>query len=950
MTVSQTNNTLCIHLCNLRSIVNKYDYVSNHLKVNSNVDILFVTETWLTPLVSDAAVCPDGFSIMRADRSSSKCGGVCVIYKSHLNFSRVTCNNMYGLSDKGIELLCVELDLVSSVKRFCCLYVPPSSSCENDIMINVCKSLRTLSVDRLALYILGDFNLPYICWDTLTVAAKGNDAHNTFLDFALTECLQQCITEPTHNKGNVLDLLLCNPIAKNDLLNTSVHPPISATCDHLLVSFTIKLYEESNNPNSKCSIFPDYKNGNYPAIIQSLTLVDWQAIIDYEKDLQSIFDKFIAILLSLIDKYVPKRTINKSKQPKVPLHIRKLLKQKLQVYKKTKTGESSKEEYKTKSHEYDAAVRQWNDHVEQQICLQPSSKKFYNFYKRKMKTKSSIPPLLKNGSWCYTDADKANALNSFFYTVFTVDNGSPLHIQPKQVEQMEDFAINSSDVHTALVKLKDKITRTPEGVPPYFIKRIAPAILPFLTFFFNASLNSGFVPSQWKSAIVVPVFKKGDQNQPNNYRPISLTSSFSRIMESILHQKILSHLLDKSLISPNQFGFLPEKSPCSQILSCLHEWITSYCEDETTHVFYADISKAFDSVSHSKLVSVIKSYKLNIFTVNWIAEFLQNRNQQVVINDTLSPPCEISSGVPQGSIIGPLLFIIYMNDIDNCAENLNDVGGVSLFADDTKFYSRGATELQACLDNFDLWLKSRQLNLAVNKCHTFHIGKSKSHHPPFTINNTAISSSHVVKDLGISLSDNLKWATHVNRVYRNALFSSYHIIRFSKTRNIWVLLKLYKAYVRPKVEYSTPVWSPSLKGDIRKIEKIQESFTRYACRRCNIPFSNYSDRLSKLNLQSLERRRKINDLLFLFKTINGSTGLHFAEHFSIRPTTYNLRGNKLHIKTNFDSFDSHWCNSFFHRVVEYWNALPDDVKTSRSLNQFKAGLLRSDLSAGLLFP
>ena len=151
-----------------------------------------------------------------------------------------------------------------------------------------------------------------------------------------------------------------------------------------------------------------------------------------------------------------------------------------------------------------------------------------------------------------------------------------------------------------------------------------------------------------------------------------------------------------------------------------------------------------------------------------------------------------------------------MNGIDNCAENLNDVGGVSLFADDTKFYSRGATELQACLDNFDLWLKSRQLNLAVNKCHTFHIGKSKSHHPSFTINNTAISSSHVVKDLGISLSDNLKWATHVNRVYRNATFSSYHIIRFSKTRNIWVLPRLYKAYVRPKVEYSTPVWSPSL--------------------------------------------------------------------------------------------------------------------------------------------
>ena len=949
LTTPQTNNTLCIQLCNLRSIVNKYDYVSNHLKINSNVDILFITETWLTPLVSDAAVCPDGFSIMRADRSSSKGGGVCIIYKSYLNINKINSNNSYGLSDHGIELLCVELSLVSSVKRFCCLYVPPSSSCINDVMINVCKSIRSLSVDGLALFILGDFNLPHICWDTLTVSAKGDDAHNTFLDFSLSECLQQCISEPTHKEGNVLDLLLCNPIAKHGLISTSVNPPISTTCDHLLISFTVKSSERSNTLTPKFSSFPDYKRGNYPAIIQSLSLVDWQSVIDHEKDLQSIFNKFLVILHSLIDKYIPKRTINKTKHPKIPIHIRRLLKQKLQIYKKTKSGESSKEEYKTKSQEYDVAVRQWNDHVEQQICLQPSSKKFYNFFKRKMKTKSSIPPLLKNGSWCYTDTGKANALNSFFHEVFTIDNGSSLHTQPKQVQQMEEFEITTLDVHKALIKLKDKITRTPEGVPPYFIKRIAPVILHFLTFFFNASLTTGFVPSQWKKALVVPVFKKGDQNQPNNYRPISLTSSFSRIMESILHQKILSHLLSKQLISPNQFGFLPEKSPCSQILSCLHEWITAYCENQTTHVFYADISKAFDSVSHSKLVSVIESYGLNISTVNWIAEFLRNRNQQVIVNDALSPPCEITSGVPQGSIIGPLLFIIYMNDIDSCAEHMND-GGVSLFADDTKFYSQEATELQTCLDNFDIWLKSRQLNLAVNKCHTFHVGKSHSNHPSFTINNTPISSSHVVKDLGIFLSDNLKWATHVNRIYRNAMFSSYHIVRFSRTHNIWVLLKLYKTYVRPKVEYSTPTWSPSLKGDIRKIEKIQEDFTRYACRRCNIPYKDYSDRLIKLNLQSLELRRKVNDLLFLFKTINGTTGLNFEEHFSIRPTTYNLRGNKMHIKTNFDSFNTHWCNSFFRRVVEYWNVLPIDVKSSRTVNQFKAGLLRTDLSAGLLFP
>ena len=449
-------------------------------------------------------------------------------------------------------------------------------------------------------------------------------------------------------------------------------------------------------------------------------------------------------------------------------------------------------------------------------------------------------------------------------------------------------------------------------MPPYFIKRIEPVILHFLTFFFNASLKTGFVPSQWKKAIVVPVLKKGDKNQPNNYRPISLTSSFSRIMESILHKKILSHLLSKNLLSPNQFGFLPEKSACSQILSCLYEWITAYCENKSTHVFYADISKAFDSVSHSKLVSVIKSYGLNVSTVNWISEFLCNRSQQVVVNDVLSPPCEISSGVPQGSIVGPLTFIMYMDDVDSCVHHVHD-GGLRLFADDTKFYTTEVAQLQTCIDNFDLWLESRQLELAIKKCYTFHISRSNTQLPSFTIKNTPITQTPVIKDLGIFMSNNLKWAAHVNQVYKNACYSSYHIIRFSKTRNIWVLMKLYKTYVRPKVEYATPVWSPSLKGDIRKIEKIQKDFTRYACRRCNVPFANYSDRLHKLNLQSLELRRKINDLLFLYKTIDGRTGLHFQDHFTTRSHTYNLRGSKLQLETEFNNFNTHRCHSFFQK-------------------------------------
>ena len=344
------------------------------------------------------------------------------------------------------------------------------------------------------------------------------------------------------------------------------------------------------------------------------------------------------------------------------------------------------------------------------------------------------------------------------------------------------------------------------------------------------------------------------------------------------------------------------------------------------------------------------TYGLNDSLINWIQMFLNNRTQQVVINDTFSSVCDVSSGVPQGSIIGPLLFLIYINDIYRCGHVLGDTGGFRLFADDTKLFSTDATKLQSSLNNLSTWLNNRQLNLADQKCFSFHISKPSSTLPSFTINNCNIASTSTIKDLGIFISSNLKWTTHVNKIYKNARNSSYHIIKFSNCRNIWVLIKLYKTYVRPKLEHATPVWSPALKKDILKIERIQKDFTRFACRKCNIQCADYADRLYKLDLQSLEHRRTINDLIFLYKTINNLTGLNFCDYFIERKQPYNLRGSKIQIETKFQHNSTNWCNSFFGRVAKLWNNLPDDVKMSNTVHTFKVKLMKADLSEGLLYP
>ena len=220
------------------------------------------------------------------------------------------------------------------------------------------------------------------------------------------------------------------------------------------------------------------------------------------------------------------------------------------------------------------------------------------------------------------------------------------------------------------------------------------------------------------------------------------------------------------------------------------------------------------------------------------------------------------SGVPQGSVIGPLLFNLYINDIMHPSLPLNKAeGGIRLFADDAKLFSTDIEKLQATVNEVGHWLENRQLKLAPHKCFSLAVSKNKADiSKSISINDTKLSTTTFIKDLGVYISHDLKWTHHVNYIYRNASVCSYQLYKSVKTRNIWIWVKLFKTYVRPKLEYATSVWSPDLKKDIKKIESVQKVFTKRACNRCGMPFTSYYDRLVKLNLKSLQYRRIFFDL------------------------------------------------------------------------------------------
>ena len=218
------------------------------------------------------------------------------------------------------------------------------------------------------------------------------------------------------------------------------------------------------------------------------------------------------------------------------------------------------------------------------------------------------------------------------------------------------------------------------------------------------------------------------------------------------------------------------------------------------------------------------------------------------------------SGVPQGSVIGPLLFIIFINNIVTCVADSNV--GISMFADDTKLFSTCPTELQSSIDSGTSWLLNHKLKLANHKCHILNIRKQHvSNHSQFTIENDTVQSKPAIKDLGVYVSHDLKWASHINYVYNNAAQYSYQILKTFRSKNIWTYKKLLLTYIRPKLEYNTPVWSPYLKKDVDKIERVQRYFTKQIFFRCNVPFNSYQDRLYKLNIKSLQHRRIKFDLI-----------------------------------------------------------------------------------------
>jgi ribonucleases P/MRP protein subunit RPP40 len=440
---------------------------------------------------------------------------------------------------------------------------------------------------------------------------------------------------------------------------------------------------------------------------------------------------------------------------------------------------------------------------------------------------------------------------------------------------------------------------------------------------YRKSMNNCKVPSDWKNANVVPIFKKGSKSEAGNYRPILLTCICCRMMESILKDDIVNHLDRNRVISKSQHGFQKNRSCTTNLLEFFEKVTEAADSGQSVDVVYLDFAKAFDKVPHARLLSKVEAAGIGGHVLLWIKDWLSDRKQRVVVNGKFSGWRAVLSGVPQGSVLGPVLFNIFINDIDREA-TCNQI--LKKFADDTKIAQilsspNAVHELQATLDRLSTWAASWGMAFNVAKCHVMHIGKHNPRHTYKMLGqDLAVTKSE--KDVGVTISDTLKPSEQCKRAAQTANAVLGQILRSFHFRDRHTYVKLYVQYVRPHLEFASPAWAPWSTGDRECLEKVQERAVKAIS---GLQSREYEERLKKIGLPSLTARREEADMMMVYKILKDADEQFSKQWFTMaaseRPATRQNTGVKnLVIKRGQHEFR----HGFFSlRAPEKWNSLPD---------------------------
>lgn len=923
-----------ILVTNLQGILSKNENLVNLID-STDPDIVIASETWLNSSVKNSEIFqPDIYEVSRKDRPDGY-GGVLIAAKKNLNSQEIS-----------VKLAGEQVWVKISRKRkspilIGSLYRPPKSDLEYIQQIRQGAESIIKRNKNAILWIGGDLNLPDIDWNSLLIQNHQytKEINEEFLSFVEDNSLQQMVVTPTR-KTNVLDLFLTN---RPTLLNRcEVIPGIS---DHEVVFINMNIEPHRSKPTKRKILL--WKRADLDVINDLFEEYSKKFMNEFKETtpVEEMWQSFRNHCKHIIEKHVPsKLSSSRFHQPWINKKIKRLSKRKQRLYNRAKRSGKERDWscYNNLKKQQKLECRKaHNNYVSNIVCpeINAKPKKFWSYIKSKRCDAVGVSSLRADDGITYTDSkSKANILNKQFESVFSIDNQHNRAEFPQLginiINEISCIKVDQEGVLKLLKNLDPNKAPGPDEIPAYLLKECAGSIAPVLTSLYQASLDQGSVPSDWTKANVTPLFKKGDRSDPGNYRPISLTCVACKVLEHIVCSKVMDHLENYKLLSDAQHGFRRHRSCESQLILCVNDIAKSLDSGYQTDVILLDFQKAFDKVSHLKLLYKLSQYGIRGQLNKWVSSFLSNRAQSVVLDGARSEDISVTSGVPQGSVLGPLLFAVFINDLPSVVSS-----HVRLFADDCIIYRTikkdgDALALQEDLNQLQSWAQQWSMSFHPEKCELLRITNKRQ--PTKT---SYVMSEHTLKEvedkkyLGITINDKLKWNKQVQAVCTKANNTLSLLRRNMRTCPRAVKQRCYTSLVRPILEYSSTVWDPHSKQNVDKIEMVQRRAARFV-------FGNYSYHASptamikELGWQSLAERRAKAKAVMMYKVQN--------DMISIPQTLFQQYSR--HSRRSQAVFILPYCRtdgykfSFVPTCIKIWNGLPPQVRDSRSLNSFKTSI------------
>ena len=918
---------------NVQSIINKLDLFTVEL---SEFDILAFSETWLHAGISTNDLLIPSYNYPeRKDRDRDPHGGVVIYVKESLNYKR-----RQDLELPGIE--CIWLEIILQHKRllFGLFYRPPNS---DQIYHSLIEDSIHLAIDSgiTDVIVTGDFNYNLM-----------NDVTNRkILSICQQFSMHQYITEPTHfteNSYSLLDIILVSNT--NNVITCGVGDPfLTQDIRYHCPVYGILKFSKPKYKSFERQIW-SYDRGDYDLLRDRAALSNWDSFKDADID---TYARNVTNHIKEISKQcIPNKTIRVRplEPPWITSSIKKQIRKRKRLYRRAKTTNNPDiwNKFRRQRNKTISLIRlSKQNHIDKLKAKLKSenltSKDWWSTLKYFISSEkvSNIPPLKSNNNIIFDATEKANLLNDFF-TAQTVINdqnvGVPDVTDRNVISELSIVVLTADEVKSVLKSLPVGKASGPDGITNRVLKELADQMAMPLSLLFNQSIEDGKIPTDWKEAYVSPVPKGGDLSLSSNYRPIFLLSNLDKIFERAIFKHIYNHLRDNSILTAYQSGFTPGDSTINQLTYMYDTFCSALDSGKEVRAVFCDISKAFDRVWHKGLIRKLKTAGITGTLLKWFKSYLDERKQRVVIPGAKSDWTFIQAGEPQGSILGPLLFLIFINDI------VTEIGSnIRLFADDTSLYIivEHPDTAALCLNN-DLqtitdWAHKWLVTFNPLKTESLTISRkiNKPYHPPLYMSGTQINEVNNHKHLGIYLSNDCTWHNHIEYIKEKAWKRLNTMRRLKLVLDRKSLEIVYISFIRPILEYGDILWDNCTLYEKRELDKIQNEAARIVTG--TTALVSLQSLYDEVGWESLQSRRSNHKLCLFFKMQHDLTPayLSFLVPPSVSETSrYNLR--------NADDFTTIPCRSqqyytsFLPSVVRDWNNLPQHAKQINSLLSFKS--------------